>query len=53
MQHITFHELKDKLKELEETTLLELLEVTSEMLVEAFSDIIEDKQEKLTKELDD
>lgn len=53
MRNITFHELKELLKELDEVSLLELLEVTSEMLVEAFSDIIEDKQEKLTKELND
>lgn len=52
MRNITFHELKEKLKELDEVSLLELLEVTSDMLVEAFADIIEDKQEKLTKELE-
>ena len=49
---ITFHELKEKLSELDEVTLLELLNVNSEMLVEAFSDIIEDNQQKLLKEIE-
>jgi hypothetical protein len=43
----TFEELKEKLSKFDEVTLLEELEIDSKMLVEAFSDIIEEKQEIL------
>ena len=43
----TISELKEKLKSLDEVLLMELLEVTSEDLVEMFSDRIEEKQDKL------
>lgn len=43
----TLGELKEKLKSLDEVLLMELLEVSSEDLVEQFSDRIEDKQDKL------
>ena len=39
---ITFEELKERLKQLDELTLLDLLGVTSEELVEKFEDTIEE-----------
>ena len=52
MKNITFEELKEALKRLDEVTLLELLGIQSDDLVERFDDVIEKKQEYLTKELD-
>jgi len=49
---ITFEELKEALKRLDEVSLLELLGIQSDDLVERFDDVIEKKQEYLTKELD-
>jgi hypothetical protein len=50
--NITFEELKDALKRLDEVTLVELLGLQSDDLVERFDDVIEKKQEYLIKELD-
>jgi len=50
--NITFEELKEALKRLDEVTLVELLGLQSDDLVERFDDIIEKKQEYLIKELD-
>lgn len=50
--NITFEELKEALKRLDEVSLLELLGIQSDDLVERFDDVIEKKQEYLTKELD-
>ncbi len=48
---ITFNELCEKLMMEEETILLELLEITSEEIVERFQDRIEEKQTEIrTKE---
>lgn len=44
---MTFEELKEKLCLLDEVTLLEVLEVNSYDIVEAFTDLIEDKQEEI------
>ncbi len=52
MLNITFEELKEALKRLDEVSLLELLGIQSDDLVERFDDVIEKKQEYLTKELD-
>ena len=52
MNNITFEELKEALKRLDEVTLLELLGIQSDDLVERFDDVIEKKQEYLTKELE-
>ena len=52
MSNITFEELKEALKRLDEVTLLELLGIQSDDLVERFDDVIEKKQEYLIKELD-
>jgi len=53
---LTLPELYDKLKEVDELTLLELLEVNADQIVEAFKDLIDenaDKLEKLFEESDD
>jgi hypothetical protein len=47
---LTFNDLKDRLKALDEVTLLELLDLKSEDIVDRFEDLIEDKQEQLEKE---
>jgi hypothetical protein len=50
--NITFEELKEKLQRVDEVTLLELLEIHSEDIIERFEDFIEDKQEQLLKEIE-
>ena len=50
--NITFEELKEALKRLDEVSLLELLGLQSDDLVEQFDELIEKKQEYLIKELD-
>jgi len=52
VSNITFEELKEALKRLDEVTLLELLGLQSDDLVDRFDDLIEKKQEYLIKELD-
>ena len=52
MYPLTFAELKERLKRLDEITLLELLDLTSEELVELLADEIEQQQEKLRKEIE-
>lgn len=52
VNNITFEELKEALKRLDEVTLLELLGIQSDDLVDRFDDIVEKKQEYLIKELD-
>jgi hypothetical protein len=50
---LTLEELKEKLAEqMDEITLLDILGITSYDLVERFEDIIEDKFEKLEREID-
>ena len=48
---LTFEELKEKLSMLDEITLLELLNIHSDEIVERFEDYVEDNQDKLTKEV--
>lgn len=48
---LLLHEIKERLIELDEITLLELLNITSEDIVEVFSDRIEDNVDKLEKEV--
>mgnify|MGYP000582471117 FL=1 len=43
----------ERLKTIDETALLDLLQITSEELVNRFADEIEDNMNKLIKELDD
>jgi hypothetical protein len=50
---LTHEEIKEKLKHLDEITLMETLEITSEDLVNRFADRIEEKQDTLENELDD
>lgn len=50
---ITLVELKEKLAQLDEVTLMETLELTSSDLVNRFSDIIENKYEDLIGEFDE
>ena len=46
-------DLTEKLKMIEETTLMELLEISSEELVDRFADRVEEKFDILEKEVDD
>ena len=50
---LTLEEIKDKLKQLDEVTLVETLQLTSEDLVDRFSDLIEEQQDTLENDLDD
>ncbi len=52
MIELTLEELKDRLKRYDEVTLLEILNISSEDLVERFDDVIEDKYDVLIKEED-
>jgi hypothetical protein len=52
MINLTHHELCEELEKLDEVELLELLDVTSEELVEKFQDKIEDNFDKLIEEVD-
>lgn len=47
---VTLTELKDKLKQIDEISLLEVLGITSEDLVERFYDLIEDRYDELQEE---
>ena len=49
----TLEDIKDKLKQLDEVTLMETLEITAEDLVERFVDRIEQKQDTLEIDLDE
>mgnify|MGYP003334501257 FL=1 len=46
-------ELSDKLKDMDEITLLELLNINAEDIVDRFQDIIEDNAEYLIREVED
>jgi hypothetical protein len=48
---LLLHEIKERLKELDEITLLELLEISSEEIVQMFSDKIEEHSDKLEQEV--
>lgn len=52
MMNLSFEELKEKLKRIDEVTLLELLNIHSDDLIERFEDYIEDKYEQLLKEIE-
>ena len=52
MLTLTVPELKERLKRLDEISLLELLNISSEELVDSFSDNIENNYESLCKEVD-
>ena len=48
---LTFEDVRDRLKNLDEVTLLEVLDVSSEDIVERFADRIEDRLLDLEEEL--
>ena len=50
---LTLEELKEKLAGLDEVTLMEILDIHSDELVEAFEDRIEDNINKLKRMLND
>ena len=49
---LTFEEICDELIKLDETTLLEVLNITSEDIVNHFQDKIEDKLDSLSEDLE-
>lgn len=49
----TFEEVCSQLKRLDEITLLEVLDISSEEIVDRFRDIIEDRIEELATEFED
>ena len=49
----TFKDVCDNLEKLDEVTLLEVLDISSEELVSKFQDKIEDNFEELSEDLDD
>lgn len=53
MNEITLEELKERLAMLDEVLLLEILDIHSDELVEAFEDKIEENQDKLKRMLND
>ena len=50
---LTLVELCDKLKRVDEVSLLEVLEISSEDLVSRFVDVIEDKYDELSEEFNE
>jgi hypothetical protein len=52
MIELTIEELKDRLKRYDEVTLLELLDISAEDIIERFADVIEDRYDLLIKEED-
>jgi len=50
--NLTLPELSERLKQLDEITLLELLNISSEDIIDRFDDIIEAKADILTKQVD-
>ena len=50
--NLTFEELKEKLQRVDEVTLLELLDIHSDDIIERFEDYIEERQEQLMKEIE-
>lgn len=49
---LTLNDIKDRLKQIDEIDLLELLDINSEDIVERFTDLIEDNFDKLEKEVE-
>lgn len=50
---ITLEELKQKLMQLDEISLVELLEITSEDIVNHFTDVIENNYQEIAGEFDE
>ena len=49
---MTFTELCDKLKEIEETLLLELLNINSSQIVDRFEDVVEERRDYIEDDLE-
>lgn len=49
---LTLHDIVKRLAQLDEITLLELLNITAEDIIERFSDVIEDNADRLEKEVE-
>lgn len=49
---MTFNELCERLKELEETLLLEVLDINSHQIVDRFHDLVERKRDYLEDDLE-
>lgn len=49
--NLTLAELKEKLMQFDELDLIELLDLTSEDILDRFEDVVEDKYEMLRKEI--
>lgn len=49
---MTYKDLCDKLRSIDEITLMELLEINSDMIVDRFDDLIDIKQDYLEEELE-
>ena len=47
---LTFHELKERLKQIDEISLLEVLDISSEDLVDRFEDLIDAKYDQIIQE---
>jgi hypothetical protein len=50
---LTIEELKEKLKQLDEVSLVELLELTAEDIINRCADLIEEQYETLESQFDD
>ena len=50
---LTIHDICDRLKNLDEISLLEVLDISSEDIVDRFNDKIEEKADELEEELRD
>lgn len=50
---MTLNDIQEKLKHVDEISLMELLEITAEDIINRFTDRIEEKFDQLESELDD
>lgn len=50
---MTLHDISEYLKTLDEVTLLELLDISSEEIVDRFQDLIEEKADDIEADLED
>jgi|DEB0MinimDraft_3_1074331.scaffolds.fasta_scaffold36185_2 hypothetical protein len=51
MKPLTLPELKERLIQFDEVDLIELLDLTSEDILDRFEDVVEDRYEQLRKEV--
>lgn len=50
--HLTLPEIAERLKQIDEITLLEILGITSEDIVDRFGDIVEERADSLQQHID-